>query len=52
MIARKIIVVPCMVKSWLKTSALTMSWSADASWTRIRSASIPPSINRMKAVTP
>ena len=31
MIARKIIVVPCIVKSWLKISALMMSCPGPAS---------------------
>ena len=52
MIAKKIIVVPCIVKSWLKISGEMMSCSGLASCTRISSASSPPVRNRIKAVTP
>ena len=52
MIAKKIMVVACIVKSWLKTSGLTSSWSGLASCARMYSASSPPVMNMMKAVTP
>ena len=52
MMARKIMVVPCIVKSWLKISGETRSCPGRASWARITSASRPPDMNRMKAVTP
>ena len=51
-IARKIIVVPCIVKSWLNTSGLTMSSSDEDNCTRIINASMPPTTNMTKAVTP
>ena len=49
---RKIIVVACIVKSWLKISGLTIFWSGTANCARINSASMPPVINMMNAVTP
>ena len=52
MTPKKIIVVACIVKSWLNTSGLTSWASGVASWARMYSASIPPVENMMKAVTP
>ena len=52
MTTRKIMVVPCMVNIWLKTSGETRVESAEASWRRIRKASMPPRMKKMKAVTP
>jgi hypothetical protein len=52
MIARKIMVVPCIVKSALKACALTSVLFGTASCSRIRSASIPPSRKKAKALAP
>ena len=52
MIARKIMVVPCMVNSSLKVCALTRLLSGRASCARMISASMPPIRKKMKAVTP
>ena len=49
---RKIIVVACIVNSWLNTSGLTSWASGVASCTRMYIASMPPVRNMMKAVTP
>ena len=49
---RKTIVVPCIVKSWLKVSGSISVLSAVASCVRIRSASMPPTRNHRKAVIP
>ena len=52
MTARKIIVVPCIVKSALKVwapSTWPLGW---ASWSRSSSASRPPSRKKAKAATP
>ena len=52
MIARKIIVSACIVKSWLYSSASITLPFGTASWVRISSASTPPSSRNRKAVTP
>ncbi len=52
MIARKIIVVPCMVNSALNACALTTSSPGRASWARISSASTPPIRKKANALTP
>ena len=52
MIARKIIVVPCMVNSPLKVSAVTTAFAGLASCSRIRSASMPPTRKNAKADVP
>jgi hypothetical protein len=49
---RKIIVVPCIVKSWLKASGETNVLPGVASWIRIISASRPPSRKKANAVLP
>jgi hypothetical protein len=52
MIARKIIVVPCMVNSPLKVSAVTTAFAGLASCSRIRSGSMPPTRKNAKADVP
>ena len=52
MTPRNIIVVACIVKSWLKISGVIRFCSGLASWTLIRNASIPPEKNIRNAVTP
>ena len=52
MIARKIMVVPCIVNSWLYVSGERNVLLGDPSWSRISSASMPPSRKKMKAVAP
>jgi hypothetical protein len=52
MTKRKIIVVPCIVKSWLKASGDTNVPFGVASWMRIISASRPPIRKKMNAVVP
>ena len=52
MIARKIMVVPCIVNSWLYVSGLRNVLSGFASWIRISSASSPPSRKKKNAVAP
>ena len=49
---RKIIVVACIVKSWLNISGVTRFCSGLINCVRIIMASIPPEKNMMKAVTP
>ena len=52
MTTRKIIVVPCIVYTWLYTSALSsVPWGAH-SWRRISRASKPPNIKKNSAVAP
>ena len=48
--ARKIMVVPCMVKSWLYVSALRKVLSGRPSWMRISIASSPPIRKKNTAV--
>jgi hypothetical protein len=52
MIARKIMLVPCIVNSWLYVSGSRKLLSARASWTRMSSASSPPSRKKKNAVLP
>ena len=52
MIARKIMVVPCMVNSSLYVSGDRKVLSGDPSWMRNSSASIPPIRKKVKAVAP
>jgi len=52
MIARKTMVVPCIVNSWLNVSALTSVLSGRANWSRMNSASRPPIRKNTKAETP
>ncbi len=52
MTARKIIVVPCIVNSWLYASGERKVLSGAPSWQRISSASSPPRRKKRKAVTP
>ncbi len=52
MIARKIMVVPCIVNSWLYVSASMKVLSARDSWIRMISASTPPSRKKKNAVAP
>jgi hypothetical protein len=52
MTTRKIMVSPCMVKSWLYASAERRFPFGRASWSRMSSASIPPRRKNMIAVTP
>jgi hypothetical protein len=52
MIARKIMLVPCMVNSWLYVSGLRKVLSGLASWIRISSASRPPTRKKKNAVDP
>jgi hypothetical protein len=52
MMARKIIVVPCMVKRALKVWALTTALSGRASCSRISRASVPPSRKKARALLP
>ena len=52
MIARKIIVVPCIVNSALYVSALTTAPCGRASCSRMINASMPPMIKKPNAVTP
>jgi hypothetical protein len=48
---RNIIVVPCIVKSWLYRSGPTSVFSGRISCVRITAASSPPAMNIRKAVT-
>ena len=48
---RKIIVIPCMEKSWSKVSGPTTSFLGSASWRRMISAWIPPARKNAKPVT-
>src|SRR5436853_820734 len=50
MTTRKIIVVPCMVKTWLYASALRKVLLGDPSWIRSSRASMPPIMKNKKAV--
>src|SRR5690606_24504149 len=50
--ARKIIVTPCMVKTWVYTSADSSLAPGTARWVRISSASDPPTSRKKKAATP
>src|SRR6478735_7190665 len=52
MTTRKIIVVPCMVKTWLYRSALRSLPSGVASWRRMRRASMPPNRKKNSAAAP
>jgi hypothetical protein len=52
MIARKIMVVPCMVNSSLYVFSFTTPLSGRMSWARMISASMPPSRKKAKADTP
>ena len=52
MIARKIIVVPCIVNSWLYVSGDRKVFSAVPSWMRSSSASTPPIRKKKNAVAP
>src|SRR5438093_7668785 len=52
MTPRKIMVVPCIVNSELNVSALTSVLSGFISWTRMISASRPPSRKKMNSVAP
>src|ERR1044071_6164759 len=52
MTPRKIMVVPCIVNRELNVSALTSVLSGFISWTRMISASSPPSRKKMNAVQP
>src|ERR1051325_679242 len=52
MTPRKIMVVPCIVKSELNVSALTSVLSGFISWRRMISASMPPIRKKMNAVLP
>ena len=52
MIARKIMVVPCMVNSWLYVSGRRNVLFGDPSWIRSSMASMPPIRKKMKAVVP
>ena len=52
MINRNTIVVPCIVKSWLNVSGEINVLSALASCMRMSSASMPPTMNHVKAVIP
>ena len=52
MIARKIMVVPCIVNSSLYRSGDRKVFSGLPSWIRISSASMPPIRKKMKAVVP
>ena len=44
--------VPCIVNSALNVCALTTVWPGPASWSRIRSASTPPSSRKANAEAP
>ena len=48
---KKIIVMPCIVNSWLYCSGVSRVWSGCASWMRKISASMPPTIRKANAVT-
>ena len=52
MIARKIMVVPCIVNSWLYVSGDRNVLFGDPSWMRSRSASMPPIRKKRNAVDP
>ena len=52
MMARKIIVVPCIVNSWLYVSGDRKVFSGVPSWIRSSNASIPPIRKKKKAVAP
>ena len=47
---RKIIVVPCIVKSWLYFSGERNVFSGDPSWMRSSSASAPPRQKKTRVV--
>jgi hypothetical protein len=49
---RNTMVVPCMVNSWLYSSALSTAPLGVASWPRISRASTPPTMKKAKAVIP
>ena len=51
MTTRKIIVVPCIVKSWLNVSGDEQREFGTASWRRMSSASTPPTTKKKSAVT-
>ncbi len=44
-------VVPCSVTSWLKRSPLSSVLFGSASWVRMSSASMPPSMKNTNVVT-
>ena len=50
MAAKKIIVVPCIVIIWLKTSGGTARNSGQRSWKRITIASAPPITRKSTAI--
>jgi hypothetical protein len=52
MMARKIIVVPCIVNSWLYRSGDRNVFSGVPSWMRSSSASMPPIRKKKNAVAP
>src|SRR3954470_8963917 len=52
MTTRKIMVVPCMVKTWLYRSALRSLPLGVASWRRMRRASMPPNRKKNSAAAP
>ena len=52
MMAKKIIVSACIVKSWLNTPALIRVLSASANCRRISNASNPPTRKKLTAETP
>ena len=52
MIARKIMVVPCIVNSWLYVSGARNVLFGEPSCMRMMSASTPPIRKKMKAVAP
>src|SRR6478609_3268885 len=52
MTTRKIIVVPCIVKTWLYRSALSSLPLGVASWRRMRRASMPPIMKKNSAAAP
>ena len=52
MTPRKIIVVPCMVNSWLYMRAVMKSLSGRASWVRMARASTPPTRKKNMAKAP
>jgi len=49
-IARPIMPVPCIVKTWLYCCALRMCWPGRASWARMVSPSMPSNKNMTNAV--
>ena len=52
MIARKIIVVACIVNSWLNVCAVTRVLLGTHNWRRMTSASRPPMTKKVPAETP